>query len=115
MKKLYIVFALLFIILFQFCTSTKKVQTTQPANEITYAAHIQPMIEGNCSPCHMPPQGNKKPLNSFAAVSGNIDEIISRVQKNPGDRGFMPFKHPKLPDSTIQVLVQWKTDSLLEN
>ena len=81
---------------------------------MTYAANVQPLLVANCSPCHFPPKGNKKPLDTYEAVSKNIDDMISRVSRNPGDKGFMPFKHPKLSDSTINVLVQWKTDGLLE-
>ncbi|MFN2440375.1 MAG: hypothetical protein ABR503_14325 [Chitinophagaceae bacterium] len=75
MKKIYLLFALIFIILFQFCTSTKKAQTSQPVAKISYHANVQPLIQSNCSPCHMPPQGNKKALNSYTAVKGEIDEI----------------------------------------
>lgn len=85
----------------------------EPA-KITYNANIQPLMVANCSPCHMPPKGFKKAYNTYDAVKGDIDAIISRIEKNPGDKGFMPFKHPKLSDSTIQVYVQWKTDGLLE-
>jgi hypothetical protein len=53
-------------------------------------------------------------LHTYATAKTNIDEMITRIQLNPGDKGFMPFKHPKLPDSTIQVFVKWKADGLLE-
>jgi hypothetical protein len=62
----------------------------------------------------MPPQGNKKPLTSYDAVKSNIDDILERIKKNPTDKGFMPFKHPKLSDSTIQVFVAWKNEGLSE-
>ncbi len=45
----------------------------------------------------------------------DIDAILDRINKNPEDRGFMPFKHPKLPDSTINVFVNWKKNGLREN
>jgi len=81
----------------------------------TYTTHIQPIIVANCSPCHFPPKGNKKAYDNYNAVKGDIDSILVRVNRNPGDKGFMPFKHPKLSDSTINVLVQWKKDGMLEN
>jgi hypothetical protein len=40
--------------------------------------------------------------------------MLTRINLNPGDRGFMPFKHPKLSDNTINVFAQWKKDGLLE-
>ena len=98
-----------------YCSTGKKAQTTvADAPKVTYAAHVQPVVVASCSPCHMPPQGNKKPYNSYETVKADIDEILTRIQKNPDEKGFMPAKHPKLPDSTIQVLAQWKKDGLLE-
>ena len=58
--------------------------------------------------------GRKKDYTSFAAVQADIDEIIKRVNLNPGERGFMPFKGNKLSDSTIAVFTKWKADGLLE-
>ena len=71
-------------------------------------------MAGSCGPCHITGKGNKKPLDSYAAVSTTIDDIIVRVQKNPGEKGFMPAMHPKLPDSTINALIAWKQAGMLE-
>lgn len=98
--------------IFQFCSSSKK---AVKAPDITYAANVQPLMVANCSPCHFPPRGNKKAYDNYTAVRTDIDSILIRVNKNPGEKGFMPFKHPKLSDSTINVLVQWKKDGLKEN
>ena len=82
--------------------------------KLTYLANVQPLMMTNCTPCHFPPRGNKKPYDTYTATMGDIDPILERIQKNPGDKGFMPFKHAKLSDSTINVFVQWKKDGLLE-
>ena len=111
MKKATIVLAVFTALVFQFCSSSRKAQKVP---KVSYASNVQPIISGNCAPCHIPPGGNKKALNSYVAAKDNIDDIIARIQKNPTDKGFMPFKHPKLPDSTIQVFVKWKNDGLLE-
>jgi hypothetical protein len=58
--------------------------------------------------------GNKKPLDSYTAVSSTADEILRRIQLAPTDRGFMPNRKPKLSDSTINVIKQWKADGLTE-
>ena len=112
MKKLSVLSVLIAAFIFQFCSTSKK---AQKAKMITYDAHIAPIITNTCSPCHIPPKGNKEALNTYASAKAHVDEMIERIQKNPGDKGFMPFKHPKLPDSTIQVFVKWKADGLLEN
>ena len=114
MKKLLILSILSTVVVFQFCTSTRKAAAKQPA-KITYLTNVEPLISTHCAPCHIPPKGNKKPLNTYASAKDEIDEMIERIQKNPGERGFMPFRHPtKLPDSTINVFVKWKADGLLE-
>ncbi len=117
MKKIFIVLLVfLSIICLQFCKTTKnstaKSKTNPPS--ITYIGNVQAIVSVNCSPCHFPPKGSKKPLNTYAAVSGDIDDIISRIQRDPGDDGFMPARHPKLADSTIQVFVQWRKEGLAE-
>ncbi len=84
------------------------------APKITYMANVQPTIVSNCSPCHIPPKGSKRAFNNYDSVKSNIDEIIARIQKQPDEKGFMPFKHPKLADSTIMVFVNWKKDGLAE-
>ena len=112
MKKTILVMFVLAGAVFQFCSTPK--QTQAPVAKANYSADVQPIILQHCSPCHIPPKGNKEPLNNYDGAKKNIDESIKRIQMNPGDKGFMPFKHPKLSDSTISVFVKWKEDGLLE-
>jgi hypothetical protein len=112
MKKVCLSLILCFAFVLQFCTGPKKASTKAPS--ITYVGNIQPIVVNSCSPCHIPPQGNKKPYNTYASVKADIDEIINRIQRNPGEKGFMPQRHPKLSDSTINLFVQWKNTSMLE-
>jgi len=114
MKKVMIVLAVTSLFTLQFCASSKKTAANQPLAKVTYLADVQPLVTANCSPCHIPPKGFKKALDNAEAVKNNIDEILQRINLNPGDKGFMPFKHAKLSDSIIHVFAQWKTDGLLE-
>lgn len=114
MKKITVSLLLITPFVLQFCSSSKNAAKTNET-KITYTANVQPLMVANCSPCHFPPKGNKKAFDNYIAVKGDIDALLERVNKNPGDKGFMPFKHPKLSDSTINILVQWKKDGLLEN
>ena len=113
MKKLCVLLLLTAPFVLQFCSSSKNVAKATP--KLTYSANVQPILVANCSPCHFPPKGNKKAFDNYTAVKVNIDSLIERVSRNPTDKGFMPFKHSKLADSTINVLVQWKKDGMLEN
>ncbi|HEX6192083.1 MAG TPA: cytochrome c [Chitinophagaceae bacterium] len=113
-KQLLILTVSTAILIFSNCTATKK--TTAPAvAKSTYETNIQTLVMNNCSPCHIPAKGgNKKAYDNYANMKSDIDEIIRRIELNPGEKGFMPFKHPKLSDSTIAVFKQWKADGTLE-
>jgi hypothetical protein len=82
----------------------------------TYEADLAPVIMSNCSPCHIPAKGgNKKAYDNYGNVRTDIDEILRRIQLNPGEKGFMPFrKTEKLPDSIIQVFRKFRDDGTLE-
>lgn len=114
MKKIMFALTACSMLTLQFCASSKKTAISQPPAKITYLADVQPLVTAHCSPCHIPPKGFKKALDNLDAVKNNIDEILQRINLNPGEKGFMPFKHEKLSDSTIHVFAQWKTDGLLE-
>ena len=100
------------------CGPSKKASATklpEPPPKLTFANNMTAVIMTNCTPCHVPSKGgNKKPYDIYANVKTDIDEMIRRIELAPGDRGFMPFKHAKLSDSTIAVFKQWKADGMLE-
>lgn len=103
------------ITLFTYCGGSKKAQVTPlPPAKMTFEANVLPVIQSKCGPCHIPGQGNKEPYVTAAAVKADIDDIIHRIGLQPGDKGFMPVRHPRLSDSTINVFVQWKADGMLE-
>jgi hypothetical protein len=114
MKKILLMAAAVFcVILLINCNSTKKAMAAKP--KATFENDVKPLIVANCTPCHIPDKGGrKKAYDAFAPVLTDIDNIISRIEMHPGDRGFMPFKKERLSDSTINVFKQWKTDGLLE-
>ena len=117
MKKYFafVAIATTAILIFSNCGSSKKA-TAAAAPKSTYETNMQAVIIANCSPCHIPAKGgNKKAYDNYANVKTDIDEIIRRIEMNPGERGFMPFKkQAKLSDSTIAIFKQWKTDGMLE-
>ena len=118
MKKLVALSFSALALALTFCTSSKQTSTSSAevtkAPTVTYLADIQPIVTSNCGPCHVPPKGNKKPLDNYADVKSEVDDIIARIELNPGDKGFMPARHPKLPDATIQAFKTWKAEGTPE-
>lgn len=101
-------------VFFSYCHTAKKTAAA-PVAKLTYEASIQPIIVASCAPCHIPAKGgNKEAYDSYANVKKDIDDILHRIQLNPGERGFMPMKHPKLGSDTITVFQQWKDQGLAE-
>ena len=78
---------------------------------------LSAVIAANCAPCHIPSKGgNKKAYDNYANVKADIDNIIHRIELNPTDKGFMPFKKTeKLPADVIAVFKKFKEDGALEN
>lgn len=102
-------------IVFSNCNPGKKIADVPPPKS-TYETDLSVVIMNNCVPCHIPAKGGrKKPYDTYASVKTDIDEMIRRIELNPTDRGFMPFKGTaKLPDSTIAAFKKWRNDGLLE-
>lgn len=112
---LFVAFSLSTVLVFSYCSSSKKTAVAKPAlvPVLNYETNIQALVLANCSPCHIPAKGgNKLALDNYESVKNNIDAVISRIELNAGERGFMPMKRAKLSDSTIAVFKQWKTDGL---
>ena len=123
MKKIY-VFAGMAVLAFglTYCSSSKKAakeaaEAAAAVPKTTYTANLSTVIAGNCTPCHIPSKGgNKKPYDNYANVKADIDSIIRRIELNPTDRGFMPFKKTeKLPADVIAIFKKFREDGALEN
>jgi hypothetical protein len=105
-KTLFFVSFAVMVILFQFCSSSKKAQRNAP--KLSYASSVHTIITGKCAPCHVGANPRQTKLDNYDSAKAHIDTIIRRVHLNPNEKGFMPRMRTKLPDSTIQVFVKWK-------
>jgi uncharacterized membrane protein len=118
MKKLKLTFLILsFSIVLINCNSTKKgSEYTAVEKKLSYNKDIKPIIENSCTPCHIPPQGKKEPLENYVHVKENIATIIERVKLPKEDKKFMPprNKKPALNDSLVAVLVKWQQQDMPE-
>lgn len=114
MKKNVLLILSGFALFMAYCSSSKKSASTKDApaiSKMTFETGVKPLINDKCAPCHT--IGNKKKL-TYEGTKETIDDIIARVHKSPGEKGFMPFKKDKLSDSLINVFVQWKNEGMLE-
>ena len=116
MKKVYVLLAFSVSVLVLANCNPSKSATATATVKTTYEAHLAPVIMSNCAPCHIPSKGgNKKAYDNFANVKTDIDEMIRRIELNPDEKGFMPFrKKEKLPDSTIALFKKFRDDGALE-
>lgn len=116
MKSRYLLLAAAFgLITYQSCTSSKKA-TAPSLSAVSYDKDIKPIMIASCTPCHFPDEGKKKHLDSYNAVSSNIDDIIKRVKMPQDEKGFMPFqlKKPALTAEEIALFESWKASGLAE-
>ncbi len=130
MKKILIVSSLAAVsVLLAYCCGPKKTMATTPAvtgatdapkvavvPKSTFESGVSTALMNNCAPCHIPSKGGRmKAYDNVANVKADIDDIIRRIELNPTDGGFMPFKKTeKLNVETVAIFKQWKADGLLE-
>ncbi|RXK59924.1 hypothetical protein ESA94_12810 [Lacibacter luteus] len=92
--------------------ATSSVSKKVSASAAMYESSVKPLIALRCSPCHMPAEGGKKkPLDSYDSVKVLAADMLHRVELNPGERGFMPFKKPKLTSEEIAVFKKWAEEA----
>jgi len=121
MKKIYLFAGMAILMIgLTYCSSSKKAAKQAAAAaasaKTTYTSAVAPVISAACTPCHISGKGNKKPYDNYANVKTDIDEILRRINLNPGDKGFMPFKRSfKLAADTAAVFQKFKDDGALEN
>jgi hypothetical protein len=110
MKSRYLLLIAAFgLIVYQSCTSSKKA-TAPNLSAVSYEKDIKPIMIASCTPCHFPDEGKKKHLDTYQAVSANIDEIIKRVKLPEDHEDFMPFKlkKPAFTAEQIALFETWK-------
>ena len=94
------------------CGSSKKAATASGA---TFSKEVTTVLHSHCAPCHIPSKGGKKTAyDVYENVKADIDDIIRRVELNPGQKGFMPMRGEKLDDASIAILKRWKEEGMNE-
>jgi hypothetical protein len=118
-KSIYLPLLLLTALVLQQCKTPQPV-VEKPVDPnrvvVSYAAHISPIMERSCTPCHFPAQGKVTMLDNFDAAKKHIHTIIHRVEMPVDDIKFMPFKNKKEPltKAEINLLKEWLAQEMPE-
>jgi len=122
MKKIYTI-AIVIISLITYNCATDSVNDlvdVEPIINVTYNNDIAPIMETNCMPCHAnPPQGAPISLTTFEEVMTATEVtggngVIDRISRQTGEAGAMPLGRSRLPQPTIDLIIQWRGEGFLE-
>ncbi|MES2488042.1 MAG: cytochrome c [Bacteroidota bacterium] len=83
---------------------------------VTYSANVKTIIDNNCVVCHSPEgSASFRPFTTYADVKAGVEEagLLDRIQRQNGEPGVMPSTG-RMPQSNIDVILQWSADGLLE-
>ncbi|MGQ2983014.1 c-type cytochrome [Flavobacterium sp.] len=84
---------------------------------VTYEQHVKPIIAANCLSCHGDGGVSSfRPLGTYAELKDAIQNtnLLDRIQRQNGEPGLMP-QTGRMPQSNINMIVEWNMDGLLEN
>jgi len=112
-KTVLVMLCICSLALLQNCGSSKKASKST-VTAVSFDKDVLPIMQARCTPCHFPPDGRKKPLNTYDAVKDNINDIVTRIQLPQSNDKFMPWKSkkPALSDSMINVLMEWQRQNM---
>jgi uncharacterized membrane protein len=122
MKKI-IPFILMAGIVLTSCTSSTyddiEPEDLEISSELVVYADVKVIIDNACNNCHSSPPQNGAPmsLTAFMDVKTSVENrgLIDRITRNEGAGGLMPLGGPRLPQASIDLIVQWNEDGLLED
>ena len=103
------------------CTNASEsdlINQVDPEIVITYTEHIKPIFDSNCVACHSNPaiNGAGVPLTTLSQVQSSIENtnLIDRINKLSGEGGFMPLGGSRMPQASIDLIIQWQTEGFEE-
>lgn len=120
MKKSVSLLVLLFFVFFGCENSSESdlIEQLPLTENITYTEHIKPIIDANCVACHSNPAvgGASVPMTNFEEVRLVFEntDALDRMNRQPGESGFMPLYGTRLPQTSIDLVEQWMNEGYLE-
>jgi uncharacterized membrane protein len=120
MKKKLLSFAMITILALS-CTNNSEDDLIIKETTIetkTYANSVKSIIDAKCINCHAstPIFGAPMPLITYNQVKDAVLNrgLLNRIELPNGAPGLMPTGGPRMPQQTIDVVIKWNTDGLLE-
>jgi len=90
----------------------------EPAPELVTYQQVKPIIDNACLNCHSNPPQNAAPmpLVSYQNVRDAVlnRNLINRISLPENNGAIMPPGGPRLPQASIDLMVEWVNDGLLE-
>ena len=119
MKTKHILFILIGSLTFN-CSNVSEedlIDATPIPTTVTYIDNVKSIIDNNCIACHSDPPVNGAPISlvTYENVKNAVENngLLSRISSD--DLSFsMPFGGPRLPQNTIDIIIQWEADGLIE-
>lgn len=87
-------------------------------NISTFDDNIRPIMSSSCVECHAGSTASAGlRLETFAQVRASTEfgNLIDRITREIGDPLLMPRGGPRLPNSSIDLILQWERDGFPEN
>ena len=85
---------------------------------ITYSQNVKSVIDNNCVVCHaaVPKNGAPMSLVTYNQVKDAVLKrgLLNRISLENGNSSLMPNGGPRLPQVTIDMMLKWEKDGLLE-
>ena len=121
MKITQFIVTITFAFLILSCTNASEsdlIEQVDPEIVITYTEHIKTVFDSNCIACHSNPpiNGAGVPLTTLGEVQSSIENtnLIDRINKQSGEGGFMPLGGSRMPQASIDLIIQWQTEGFAE-
>lgn len=120
MKKKSILILLVLVHFFISCTndSESDLIVVPEVEVITYNNFVKSVVNENCLFCHTSPPQNGAPmqLTTYEDVKNAVLNrgLLDRISREQGAQGMMPNGGTRLPQTTIDAMIKWQTDGLLE-
>ncbi len=117
-KMKYLIFATFFISIS--CSNNSEDDLTNPIvlGNTKYSIDVKPIIDSKCIVCHgdTPTNGAPMSLTTAAAVKEAIENrnLIGKISRPEGALGLMPLGGPRLPQTSIDIIVDWQASGFLE-